>query len=312
MNPNIVLSKYLNFYVLSPLRRRFVLIELRKRAMERGQEQLLPAIEKAITHAEDIVARTQIRQRKAKASARQLDRRIDRLLSLIYNTLNHYAEFTEDSEAAELVTMIFRQAFPNGLAAHVNRVHSEQAILNLDVLMLLSRDEYQPILRKIGVAAHLEPLQEMVTEFMNVAKLDDDLLVSQSQTRETAAEGHELYLDVLVKIMSGDDPELRSYLLLPAVAENMQVRLHRMRRRRAGTDDFTDNSEDTADTSENASDDFPDTSGNGDVSDNPPMNDDSSATDTGSEADASDHEDTLPPPTKNDPTRMGASRNQVA
>lgn len=229
------LSVLLKLCMLTPGRCIFALMQLRQRAAARGLDALLPDIDQAIAYNYLVLERKQARRRK-KQNARPIDREIDRIIALIYSRLDSFSKDVTTPELAALTTTLLQTLFPEGVGAHVKLPYSEQAGANEQVLAELAKEQYQSLIAQLGLQPLIARLGALNTEFREVLGASIAALKPTTSLREDTSRGHDLYLQIIAKIVgqfSGEaDADARADLLGPVLSQDAEIRAHRRRRRR--------------------------------------------------------------------------------
>jgi hypothetical protein len=220
----------LKSYKLNGLIQLWILSQLQSLAAALKQPLITQAITDALPAVEEAnrLRRAWERlQKKHQGSdlARTLDQQIDRQVSATHKRLQGLAELGGDLGAA--ATTMLEQAFPRGLAHHVNAPHLEQAGHNLNLLTVLRDPEHKDVSDYLHLGDLRKELEVLVSRFNAAIGLSDPITSERVHLAEKI--GENAVMKVVCIIIANydenkpDELRLRDALLEPFLGANRHL-----------------------------------------------------------------------------------------
>lgn len=223
------LSSLFALYILTPGRRVYALNRTLARVKENDLVDLVELVADVIAHDRHALDLDAARIGKVNLQVKQYDIPVDRTLIAISGVLTYHVASGDLTAAAMLANV-----FPIS-ADHHTRLHFvEQAVANDRVLSILEHEDAKAFVDSRGLRPMVNDLRKHHDAFESALKARDSASApSWDQVKAAHAQGHELYLGVVVEILAQfrDKPELRDELLQPIFAQDQLMQsYHRQRR----------------------------------------------------------------------------------
>ena len=223
------LSSLFTLYTLTPGRRAYALTRTLAAVEEHGVADLVEPIAAAIQHERHTLDLDAARLGKINVQARKYDIPVDRTLIAISRMLTYHVE--NDDPAAEAM---LANVFPIDADHHTRLPFVEQAIANARVLDILESDAEKELVDSYGLRPLVKNLRKYHDKFEAALKARDSASApTWDEVKAAHAQGHELYLGVVVEILAlfRDKPALRDELLKPIFAQDQLMQTLRRQRR---------------------------------------------------------------------------------
>lgn len=166
---------------------------------------------------------------RAGGKAVELDNRVDRLVSAIYNNAHSFVRSMDDdapevSQAKELIA----ELFPRGVADITGLAFEDEAAA-VDLLLKDLRSRFAPHAQALGLTPLVQRLSEMNSAFNDALAQTQPARVSHDQVTAAEAATQERLAALSVSIMAehrGDEPEViarRTALLAPILDQDERI-----------------------------------------------------------------------------------------
>ena len=241
-----MISPLFKLHTTSTGRRVFALAQVMMRAEAQGQTDIVDQAQVAIDHDKQ----TRLLERRWVARdapspldvvVKPIDAKVDRLLSAMRDAAESKRELATPANGLEVkVDTFLTKVFPLGVK-HVTHMPNVEELAEVDLILEKTRGpqaELAPLVAELGLGAHVERLAELCEEYRAALALRGVKEVTWEDVQAARAEGHELMLDVVGRIIAATTartPEaraMRAELLSPILVQNEAMRQYLRSRRR--------------------------------------------------------------------------------
>lgn len=201
-----------NVYRLNVAQLRWVMFNVRAAAVHAGHLHAVAVIDAATVRVEDAGRAHQeytiANARRADSrDAQNLDRQIDRTVSILHSVIDAFAGMGRETPVGREASDLLAEAFPYGLAGHVNASHTEQASHNLNLVQRLSSPTNLPFVTRNGLEPLLVELSANSLKFRTLIGADTTITFDEVRAALTLAE--EAVLLAVMNIASSFRPHVK-------------------------------------------------------------------------------------------------------
>lgn len=175
---------------------------------------------------------------RARQGSVETDNKIDRLLSAIYEIIDHNAELAGESRHRRLARELRDELLPSGVYPITSTKFDRQEMFVDQILERLHTD-FTTHVEVLGLEAMVDRLADLNETFAEQLELTDPDRIEFGEVREARNRAREAFHRVVFIIMGDyvDDPETRQRLLEPIELQNERIAQYKKRHGRSPTVD---------------------------------------------------------------------------